>query len=538
VQANIKPEGCRVSASKSVLSTVAHARQTSSEDQVWTPGLDDVVIGKDVLELLSTSMYVDPMTIYREYVQNAADAIDDARTHGLLQPDETGTVTVAVNAVARTICIRDNGTGIPWNRFARQLSALGASGKRGSKARGFRGVGRLAGLGYCQEVIFRSRSAGETLISELRWDCRRLQAALRSVDFKGGLAEVIRDAVSVRRASSEGFPARFFEVELRGMIRHRHDRLLSPPAVAEYLAQVAPLPFDPDFKFGAEIAATLEPHVNLGNLHLTVEGIDGPIYRPHGDRFEMGEDVYDAFTELELIEIPDVDGGTAAVGWLLHHGYTGAIPAKAGVKGLRFRVGNVQVGESNLLEELFPEPRFNAWSVGEIHIIDQRIVPNGRRDHFQPNVHFNNVLNYLSPTIRDLARRCRASSIRRKWVREFELHNIAAREKLAILNQGSLGSRDREQVATTVRRDLAAMTKITQMDEIRLDDEKNLKPAIEALEGDLEQALGPTAPAAPLAHLPPAKRKMYEHLFALIYECSANQVAAKALIDRILRKIE
>ena len=526
-----------MSSPKPAIATISQARRALSGDQSWSLGPDDVVIGKDVLELLSTSMYVDPMTIYREYVQNAADAIDEARTQGLLQPDEPGAVTVAVDAVARTIRIRDNGTGIPWTQFARQLSALGASGKRGSKARGFRGVGRLAGLGYCQEVIFRSRSSAEKSTSELLWDCRRLQASLRSVDFKGGLPEVIRDAVAIRRVSPDGYPERFFEVELRGVIRHRHDRLLSPPAVAEYLAQIAPLPFDPAFKFGAEIAATLEPHIDLGRLHLTVEGIAGPVYRPHRDRFEIGEDNYDAFKQLELIEIPGVDGKVAAVGWLLHHGYTGAIPAKAGVKGLRFRVGNVQVGDANLLEELFPEPRFNAWSVGEIHIIDQRIVPNGRRDHFQPNVHFNNVLNHLAPTMRDVARRCRTSSIQRKWLREFDLHHIAARDKLAILNQGSLGPQGRGQLANTVRRDLAVMTKITSMDELGLEGETHLKPQVEALESDLKQALGSNVPAAPLASLPSAKRKMYEHLFALIYDCSTNQVAAKALIDRILVKI-
>lgn len=526
-----------MSLSKSSVATLAHARRKLPEDQSWTPGADDVVIGKDVLELLSTSMYVDPMTIYREYVQNAADSIDEARVHGLLQPHEPGTVAIEVNAVARSIRIQDNGTGVPWSRFGRQLSALGASTKRGSKARGFRGVGRLAGLGYCQEVIFRSRTPGEKLTSELRWDCRRLQTALRSTDFKGGLADVIRDAIAVRRVSSDGYPERFFEVELRGVVRHRHDRLLSPPAVAEYLAQVAPLPFDPAFKFGAEIAATLERHVHLGNLHLTVGGVEGPIYRPHRDRFEISDNAFDTFMALELIEIPSADSGTAAVGWLLHHGYTGAIPAKVGIKGLRLRVGNVQVGDSNLLEELFPEPRFNAWSVGEIHIIDQRIVPNGRRDHFQPSAHFNNILNHLASAMRDIARRCRTSSIRRKWLREFELHHIGAREKLAILNQGSLGLRDREQVAVTVRRDLAAMTKITSMDELGLDGEADLKPTVEALRSDLEQALGPKAAAAPLARLPPAKRKMYEHLFALIYECSANQVTAKSLIDRILVKI-
>ena len=444
---------------------------------------------------------------------------------------------IQTNAAARSIRIQDNGTGISWSRFARQLTSIGASAKRGGKARGFRGVGRLAGLGYCQEVIFRSRTPAENLISELRWDCRRLQAALRSVDFKGGLTEAVHEAVAVRRASHDGYPERFFEVELRGVTRYRNDRLLSPPAIAEYLAQVAPLPFHPAFSFGAEITAMLDEHVHLGNLHLTISGIDGPIYRPHGNRFEIGVAAYDAFTALEPIEIPSVDGGIAAVGWLLHHGYSGAIPATAGVKGLRFRVGNVQVGDGNLLEELFPEPRFNAWSVGEIHILDQRIVPNGRRDHFQPNVHFNNVLNHLAPTVREVARRCRTSSIRRKWLREFELRHATAREKLAIINQGTLALRDREQVAGTVRSSLAAMTKITGMNELALNDQTRLKPTVDALAREFEEALGSSASATPLARLSPAKRKIYEHLFALIYQCAANQVAAKALIDRILLKI-
>jgi len=342
---------------------------------------------------------------------------------------------------------------------------------------------------------------------------------------------------ALRRASLEGYPERFFEVELRGITRHRHDRLLSAPAIAEYLGQVAPLPFDSGFSFGAEISATLDPHILLGNLHLAISGIEGPITRPHRDRFAVGDETYDAFTALEPIEVPGVDGGVAAVGWLLHHGYTGAIPMQAGVKGLRFRVGNIQVGEANLLEELFPEPRFNAWAVGEIHILDRRIVPNGRRDHFQPNVHFNNVLNHLAPSVRDIARRCRTSSVRRKWLREFELHHTSARDRLAILDQGTLSPKDREQVAGTVRRDLALMIKITGMEELAPDEVTKLKPVAATLAQDLEMTLGANASAVPLARLPPAKRKMYEHLFALIYECSANQPAAKSLIDRILLKI-
>lgn len=139
-------------------------------DNVHLIAADEVVVGKDVLELVSSAMYIDPMTVYREYVQNAADAIDDARRLGLLGADESGRVDIDVDSASRSVRLRDNGTGIAWSTFAKRLSALGASTKRGTRARGFRGVGRLAGLGYAQELIFRSRTSGEELVSELHWE--------------------------------------------------------------------------------------------------------------------------------------------------------------------------------------------------------------------------------------------------------------------------------------------------------------------------------------------------------------------------------
>ena len=505
------------------------------DEDDWVPIPAEIVLGKDVLELLSMSMYVDPMTIYREYVQNAADAIDEARRQGLLEADGSGGVTIDIDPAGRTIRIRDDGVGIGGSDFARQLTALGASPKRGTLARGFRGVGRLAGLGYGQELIFRSRIAGEGRVSELRWDCRRLSAALRAADFQGGLADLIREIVSVRRIAADGYPDRFFEVEIRGVVRHRNDRLLSPPAVAEYLSQVGPVPFAPNFRFGAEIGAAVAPHIKLGNLDVRVTGIDGPLYRPHRDRFEVGDGAFEGFNDLDVRHIPGVDGSIAAVAWILHHGYTGAIPPQALVKGLRVRAGNIQVGDATLFEDLFPETRFNAWSVGEVHVIDPRIVPNGRRDHFQSNVHFNNLLNHLSPIARDIARRCRTNSIKRKLLREFELQSGTVREKITILKQGALGVHDREPVIRTARNALTAMEKIAKKD--GLGEEEKLVATVAADRKALEKAAGSYMPASPLAGLPPAKRKMYEHLFGLVYECSTNRIAAKALIDRILLKI-
>lgn len=138
--------------------------------------ISEIIIGKDVLELVSSAMYVDPMTIYREYIQNAADAVDAARAEGALAAGEPGRVDIKVDAGARSVTIRDNGCGVQFPEFGRKLAALGGSSKRGTPARGFRGVGRLAGLGYAQELIFRSRIAGEAKVSQLRWDCRRVRA--------------------------------------------------------------------------------------------------------------------------------------------------------------------------------------------------------------------------------------------------------------------------------------------------------------------------------------------------------------------------
>src|SRR5690349_3719293 len=102
---------------------------------------EDVVIGKDVLELLAGAMYADPLTVYREYVQNAADAIDQARAQGLtFGPGPQ--VLISLDHGERIVRIRDLGVGLVSTDFVPRLTSIGASTKRGANLRGFRGVGR------------------------------------------------------------------------------------------------------------------------------------------------------------------------------------------------------------------------------------------------------------------------------------------------------------------------------------------------------------------------------------------------------------
>lgn len=380
-----------------------------------------VVIGKDILELLSSAMYTDPLSIYREYVQNSADAIQDARWAGPMRRTDPGRIDISIGYDDRRVLIRDNGTGISVDEAPRRLLAIGDSSKRGTKARGFRGVGRLAGLAYCKELIFRTRASGDDTVVELAWDCVRLRAALRAIGESDDLPGVVDKIVTIaQRPAMEGEPEHFFEVELRDVVRHhRRDALLNEELIAAYLAEVAPVRFDPGFSFAAVIEKHLSRYTELPKLEIRINGGE-PLVRPHRNVFSAKANQNGHLTDCELLTFEDRDEGVAAVGWVLHHEYLGAIPARANIGGMRLRAGDIQVGGTQVLEEYFPEPRFNAWTVAEVHIIDRRIVPNARRDHFEHNVHFNDLTAQLEPFARQIARRCRSASIDRNKAKALE----------------------------------------------------------------------------------------------------------------------
>jgi hypothetical protein len=182
--------------------------------------------------------------------------------------------------------------------------------------------------------------------------------------------------------------------------------------------------------------------------------------------------------------------------------YEGALPNAALMKGLRLRSGNVQVGEHALLEELFSEPRFNVWSVGEVHVIDRRIVPNGRRDHFEQNAHFHNLLNHLAPTAREISRRCRTSSIRRKCLREFESQRLATVDAIKIIKQRSVGKAELARFAHSGERCLLQMEKIAAMNVFVPDGIAAAPATIAKLRQKLNGLKSAVGDASPLAGVP------------------------------------
>lgn len=380
---------------------------------------EQIAVGKDLIELLTGAMYVNPMSLFREYIQNAADSIDQAVATGTYEIYGTKPmVNIYADVATRTIRIRDNGMGLPKAAFARTLSAIGESKKRKTLARGFRGIGRLCGLGYCQELVFRSRYPGEQSISEMVWDGKLLRELLRNDDFNGGLSELIQECTSLSSVPGNSFPPHFFEVELRRVIRHKNDLLLNKAEIQTYLGQVAPVPFHQDFSFGAKISEELNKVGISTNLHIEIDGEVEPVTRPYRDSFEINERIADKIRQVHFFHIPGIENDCDAFGWALEHSCLGAIPRRHGIGGLRIRVGNIQIGDATLLEQHFPEQRFNSWCIGEVHVLNSGIIPNGRRDDFEINAHYANLQAHVSHFAKQFAKLCRELSADRNKLRQ------------------------------------------------------------------------------------------------------------------------
>ena len=307
-------------------------------------------------------MYHDPLSMYREYIQNASDAVAASGLPGRAR------VEIAVDVSERRIRIRDNGPGLSREEALERLLPIGRSGKTLGIDRGFRGVGRLAGLAFAKTVSFTTRTHGDQAVTRITWHSDRLPE-LTSTESE--LEEAILDCVDLEILPGSGHPEHFFDVEVGDVARHSAGLLLNRNAVRDYIGEVCPVPMSSIFPFAERVEGLFNGAEAPLKLEVLLEGDPDPVKRPYGESIQLSANKQAEFTEFQVIRIPTVDDtGEAAVGWVAHSSYQGAIPKEQRVRGIRARVGNIQIGGEAVFDHLFTEERFNRWCVGELHILD------------------------------------------------------------------------------------------------------------------------------------------------------------------------
>jgi molecular chaperone HtpG len=300
---------------------------------------------------------------------------------------------------------------------------------------------------------------------------------------------------------------------------------------------VAPVSFSPDFKFGDQIRSFLETHgVRLGTIEVEVTG-RGPIYRPHRNSMGMGKSGETHFQELTTIYTPGRDGDVAAATWILHHDYRGALPSTSFVEGWRFRSGDIQVGDNSLLQTLFPESRFNSWCVAETHVLDPRILPNGRRDHFEQNTHYFDLINHLAPHAREIAQRCRTSSIARNLVRLIEERLTECRQNLRVIEKGLIANTAASKLTDKLKSALDHLQRLSCRAGVGADQQVRYQRQIKRLRQRVLRINVAQRGEHIFINFTPTQRTILSQVFNTIYQSTDNLQRAQKLVDTIISRL-
>ena len=69
----------------------------------------EIFIGKKLIEVLTLKMYHNPLIIYREYIQNSIDSIENAISENLIPLRCDSNIQVDIDKDKKEITISDNG---------------------------------------------------------------------------------------------------------------------------------------------------------------------------------------------------------------------------------------------------------------------------------------------------------------------------------------------------------------------------------------------------------------------------------------------
>jgi hypothetical protein len=237
-------------------------------------------IGKNVIETLTLGMYDDPRFIFREYIQNSADQIDIAVEAKVLPSRDDGRIIVNIDVADKRICIVDNATGISTTKIEKFLGDVANSDKDPGKRKGFRGIGRLGGLGYCAKLIFETSFLGESVKSIMTLDAGLLKKIIQDRSDNSDASAVISLITSINQ-QQEDTESHYFKVILENV---RNEKLLNIESVEKYLSMNCPLPFNGTFDFAFDIKNYFERNnVILDEYNVVLN--DVPIFKAYKNSF-------------------------------------------------------------------------------------------------------------------------------------------------------------------------------------------------------------------------------------------------------------
>ena len=348
-----------------------------------------------LLETLTAGMYNEPLSIFREYIQNSVDSIDKQQRSG---ETKKPFISIKIDPIKRKITFKDNGGGIKSGLSEEILGSIGVSQKRGLGYRGFRGIGRLGGLAFSKRVTFKTKAKGESVETIQEWDCEKLRNTLQDPNKqKNSIKKIYFSSAKIYKQNKNKVNTSQFIVILKKVSIFRN-YIFDITQVIKYLQETVPLPFDPNFTFGKKIEFQLSKNViNYNHYDIILNG--EKLFKPYNDVVKTSSKLGEEIEGIDFLNI-ETQNDSIAFGWIGKRSMLlGSIANSIGVSGIRVREGYILSGDSHLLDNTFREARFNSYLIGEIHVIETKLIPNSRRDNFIDNKYKSIFFNEIEKKI-------------------------------------------------------------------------------------------------------------------------------------------
>lgn len=336
--------------------------------------------GKKLLKICMGDIYPDPMVVYREYVQNSCDSLQEAEKRGFF--DHGVKKTVSINIHSDSITIHDRGIGVGKEDVITSLIDLSFSQKNGQNI-GRYGIGRLTGAKYCDKLVFETSANGEAIKSTVTFDAKRAWEIIESeADLE--CTEVV-NMVTELKQEEENPEMHYFRVTMSN-VHERH--LLNAEEAKQYLSETVPVDFTPQFK-DYLLTPAFEEYAEFKSLYGQVPCcnvmVNGePIKKQYGQAITNSNNQEERVGKLRFFKLEN-DGILLAWGWyamtVTAKQFTNNVPFRK----IRLRQLNMAVGDLTYFDNLYKKDADALYFMGEIHVVHPRIEPTTGREGLVDN---------------------------------------------------------------------------------------------------------------------------------------------------------
>jgi molecular chaperone HtpG len=375
---------------------------------------NNIIVGRNLLETITSALYESPIILFREYVQNSLDAYNEATKNEGKKKISNFKVEITIDKANRKITILDNGYGIKNpEKFERDMLSFGNSEKSDrSQFIGFRGIGRIAALPFCETLIFENKIQDATDIDFCTWQGAKYRKLLNSdATDNTTFEQTVRSIVEIKHKSCDANNTHYFKVEVVNY-SSEIEELMEQLNFEASLTRLLPIKYDDSFSASKKIESKYKEFMNedLSDFMCSVMLNEKELRKSYAD------DIHVLDSDIIFWEIREKSKGNKKIGdkigllWFTFN--KKMIASKDSDYGIMVRSKNVLMGNNDTFAALCANSKEHVATYseltatlrgvyGELLINSSNLKDNARREWFKTDEYSV----YLKYVIVDFMRR-------------------------------------------------------------------------------------------------------------------------------------